>query len=443
MGCRMCKSDATSIGRQVVDCPSESPHVSLRKVEMASHPVESTELIAATNELVAYLRTRADDIGRLLAQRYREEIVEYRSMPDGFIEQDVAPTARKNLEAVLSGLTHHESERASHLEQFRDSAIRRFQQGVPMQALLHAYRLWGHTVWEEVLKAPQTQANPAAALVLAGRIMKHVDLVSTTVAQAYLQKATGVIHDWEMVRRDLVEALIAGNAPERVASHAPAFKLADDARYFVILLRPRPTSPIPEPGTMRVALDAIERRLVAASIPVPLAVIRGEEIVVICRPGDQAVDLRDSTSALAGHFPEFLIGIGRLHSTLTGIARSYVDAQDAILSAPLIADGKPRVYMFADALVEHVLRESAFRDDLVDEAVAPLRTYDKAHRSELVNTLRAYIDGGFNLAQAAVDLQVQPNTVKYRLQRIQALTGYNPMNPRDILLFALALQVKE
>lgn len=194
---------------------------------------------------------------------------------------------------------------------------------------------------------------------------------------------------------------------------------------------------------MRVTLETVESQLVSVSIPVPLAVVRGDEIVVICHPGDPAVDLRASASALAGHFPDFLIGIGRLHSTLPGIARSYVDAQDAILSAPLIADGKPRVYMFADALVEHVLRESAFRDDLVDEAVTPLRTYDKAHRSELVSTLRAYIDGGFNLAQAAVDLQVQPNTVKYRLQRIQALTRYNPLNTRDVLLFALALQVKE
>lgn len=409
---------------------------------MTSHPVESADLTAATNELVAYLRTRADDIGRLLAQRYRDEIVEYRSLPEGFIEQDVAPTARKNLEEVLSGLAHRESEWETHLEQFRDSAIRRFQQGVPMQALLHAYRLWGHTVWEEVQKAPQTQANPAAALVLAGRIMKHVDLVSTTVAQAYLQKASGVIHDWEMVRRDLIEALIAGNAPERVASHAPAFKLADDARYFVILLRPRRTAPAPAPSAMRVALDAIEGHLVAASIPVPLAAVRGEEIVAICQPGEQAVDLRDSLNALAADFSGFLVGVGRVHGALTGIARSYVDAQDAILSAPATVDEKPRVYMFADALVEHVVRASIFRDDLDREAVAPLRAYDRAHGSDLLNTLRAYIGGGFNLAQAAVDLQVQPNTVKYRLQRIQALTGYNPLNPRDILLFALALQVR-
>ncbi len=94
---------------------------------------------------------------------------------------------------------------------FRDSAVRRFHQGVPVQALLHAYRLWGHTVWEQVRQAPQIRNNPELGLVVAGKIMRHVDLVSTAVAQPYLEEASGVIRDREVLRRDLLEALISGN----------------------------------------------------------------------------------------------------------------------------------------------------------------------------------------------------------------------------------------
>lgn len=410
---------------------------------MVSQSVDPDDLVAVTDDLVAYLRSRSEDIGRLLAQRYREEIVEYRSLPEGFIDQDVAPTARRNFEEVLSGLSSGYPERETHLDEFRDSAIRRFQQGVPIQALLHAYRLWGHTVWEEVQRAPQTRTNPEAALVIAGRIMKHVDLVSTTVAQAYLQKASGFIHDREVVRRDLIEALIAGNAPERVASHAPAFKLNDDNKFFVMLLRPRPQTPGLEPGALRAALELIEKQVKGTSIAVLLAVVRGEEIVAVCHSVQgMTVDLRQHANTLATLLSGFLVGVGRTHDGLDGIARSYVDAQDAILSALSVSDERARAYMFADALVEHVVRASTYRDDLNREALAPLRAYDERHRTELVSTLRSYIDGGFNLAQAAADLKVQPNTVKYRLQRIQGLTGYNPLNPRDVLLFALALKVR-
>lgn len=410
---------------------------------MGSESMDPADQAAGTGELVAYLRTRSEDIGLLLARRYREEIVEYRSLPAGFIEQDIAPTARRNFEDVLSGLSPNDPEVEIHLQEFRDSAIRRFQQGVPIQALLHAYRLWGHTVWEEVQKAPQAKANPAAALVIAGRIMKHVDLVSTTVAQAYLQRASGFIHDREMVRRDLIEALIAGNAPERVASYAPAYKISDEGRYFVVLLRQRPGAPASTPGAMRDSLALVEREIAGTSAPIPLAVVRGEEVVAVCHADHgSTVDLRQQANVLAALLGNYLLGVGRPHDGIAGIARSYVDAQDAVLTALSVADTRPRAYMFADALVEHVVRASAFRDDLDREAVAPLRAYDEAHRADLIPTLRSYIDAGFSLAQAAAELQIQPNTVKYRLQRIQNLTGYNPLDPRDVLLFALALMAR-
>lgn len=394
---------------------------------------------AATADLVAHLRGRAAEIGRLLARRYREEIVEYRSLPDGFIEQDVAAIARRNFEDVLSGLSSESPDPETHLQEFRDSAIRRFQQGVPIHALLQAYRLWGHTVWDEVLKAPQTQQNPAAALVLAGRIMKHVDQVSTTVAQAYLQKATGLIHDREIARRDLIEALVTGTAAERVTNYAATFKLDPTGRFFAILLRGR-ISQDPEMSTRLLAgLRAVEDHVASTGPTQFIVCIRGEEIVAVCRADHAVTDaLRQSMDRLAQRVPAFVVGVGRPVDTLLAVDKSYVDAQDAILSAAP-GTGRPRAYLFADALLDHVVRSSNYRADLDKEAIAPLREYDEAHGSGLLPTLRAYIDSGFSLRQAAQDQQVQPNTVKYRLQRVHALTGHDPLNPRDILLFALAL----
>jgi len=75
--------------------------------------------------------------------------VEYRALRGGFIEQDIVPTARQNLLEMLTSLTEGGDIPDERIDWFRASAVRRYHQGVPLQALLHAYRLWGHTVWEE------------------------------------------------------------------------------------------------------------------------------------------------------------------------------------------------------------------------------------------------------------------------------------------------------
>ena len=79
-------------------------------------------------ELVTFLRGRAEEIGELLARQYREEIVEYRSLPEGFIEQDVAPTASQNLEEMLRSIETGEELSPDRLLPFRESAARRFRQ---------------------------------------------------------------------------------------------------------------------------------------------------------------------------------------------------------------------------------------------------------------------------------------------------------------------------
>jgi len=391
--------------------------------------------------LVEYLKQRADDIGELLARRYREDIVEYRSLPEGFIEQDVAPTARRNLEVMLHCIESSEELTSDQLLPFRESAIRRFRQGVPIQALLHAYRLWGHTVWEEVLAAPQTHENPESALALAGMIMKHVDLVSTAVAQSYLSEAAGLIHDREMGRRDLLEALVNGNVP-RISRHAKLHRLEMTGRYQVLLLRWAAGSAAAS-ELLRDSLKIVTARLSEPPLRLALVGVRNEEIVAIqelhAPTGDR---FRARLNDLAAALPNFVLGAGRPHDGLAGVARGYVEAQNAIASAPL-HKSEPRAYLYSDTLLDHLVRTSAFREDLAEETVTPLRNHDAARHTSLLATLRAYVRADFKLVQAAEALRVQPNTVKYRLQKIQEITGHDPFNAEDLTLLALSLRLQD
>lgn len=72
--------------------------------------------------------------------------------------------------------------------------------------------------------------------------------------------------------------------------------------------------------------------------------------------------------------------------------------------------------------------------------LAPLFEYDARHGSELVDTLRVFLDSGSAWQQAATELHVHVNTLRYRIGRIEVLTSrdLSTMHDRVDLFLALA-----
>ncbi len=62
---------------------------------------------------------------------------------------------------------------------------------------------------------------------------------------------------------------------------------------------------------------------------------------------------------------------------------------------------------------------------LGDTLLGALDPGDEFHR-ELAATALAYLDHGRRLDQTATALHVHPNTVRYRLHRLEAITGMSP-----------------
>jgi DNA-binding PucR family transcriptional regulator len=76
---------------------------------------------------------------------------------------------------------------------------------------------------------------------------------------------------------------------------------------------------------------------------------------------------------------------------------------------------------------------------LVDPRLRDLRAQDPV----LVETLRAYLDDFGDVGAAAQTLQVHPNTVRYRVRRIEKLLSTSLADPDVRLLFSLGLRVLE
>jgi DNA-binding PucR family transcriptional regulator len=75
--------------------------------------------------------------------------------------------------------------------------------------------------------------------------------------------------------------------------------------------------------------------------------------------------------------------------------------------------------------------------------IEPLEEHDRTRRSDLVRTLRTYFAAGTNASEAADRLFLHRNSMLYRLERIQKLTGLDLKDDRVALALQLGLLANE
>jgi DNA-binding PucR family transcriptional regulator len=75
--------------------------------------------------------------------------------------------------------------------------------------------------------------------------------------------------------------------------------------------------------------------------------------------------------------------------------------------------------------------------------IEPLQEHDRTRRSDLVLTLRMYFAAGGNASEAADRLFLHRNSMLYRLERIQKLTGLDLKDARVALALQLGLLATE
>jgi hypothetical protein len=75
----------------------------------------------------------------------------------------------------------------------------------------------------------------------------------------------------------------------------------------------------------------------------------------------------------------------------------------------------------------------------IEQIARPLASYDAAHGSRLIDTLRAFLEAGGSVSSTSRALFLHPNTLRHRLTRIEAITGRNPLQFDDRVALAVAM----
>jgi sugar diacid utilization regulator len=266
-----------------------------------------------------------------------------------------------------------------------------------------------------------------------------------TVLAVELARLRGLADTELRVRRELVHDLLTGTGDESAYLRAEALGYDLGQPHQVAVVEVADSSPAQED-----VLHAARRVLRQHQRPGLLGSMAGTVVIVTAAAepataGGQPGGAPDWEALRAGIVAELggsrcRIGVGDAYPRPSGLPRSLREARLALRMQKASGAGE-RTSVFA-AL--DVLRMLAAVDDLTDvEAfvrkwLGTLESYDERKHTGLVKTLIQYLQHGGGYEATSRALSVHRSTLKYRLQRIRELTGFDLGDPETHFNLQLA-----
>jgi sugar diacid utilization regulator len=260
------------------------------------------------------------------------------------------------------------------------------------------------------------------------------------------------------VRDDLVEGLLLGRGrdsgdTDRWAAHLGYDPARDHNVVAIAFDLPAPAAGTALPAASRGDATAQRQRIwesiehfVATRAPEAIVSARESEVVVVTAAPMDARQLAAACLArLAELFPsaKIVIGIGGTCRDPREVARSYAQAQRT--TATLRRLGRAgAVSAFGDLGVLRLLLQVPDLTELrsfAADVLGKLSMHEQEHKSEYLATLACYFRENNSPQRASRILHVHPNTVAYRVKRIEEITGLRLDNYTDRLIAQVALEI--
>lgn len=134
------------------------------------------------------------------------------------------------------------------------------------------------------------------------------------------------------------------------------------------------------------------------------------------------------------------IGAGGIKSGIVNIHDSYNEAMEAI-SLGLMQRNDTRIFLFHKLLLERFM-ENIPRDIRKRfHEVAYSDSLKKVLTDEMLATVLKFFENNLNLSEAARKLYIHRNTLIYRLEKIQRITGFDLRNFDDAVLLKIIIML--
>ncbi|MGO9924733.1 MAG: PucR family transcriptional regulator [Mycobacterium sp.] len=382
-------------------------------------------------ELSKLMLSRAPKLGRAMADLLCRDIDAYR---DGSVvtKDQVAESCAANVAFIFYSLTGGADVDVSPAER---TGIARALAGVPLPAVMTAYRIGFRFMWEETLAAARAAAIPTDAILDAtARIFFAQETFTQAMASAYRQQLTTQILEREEERSALVEALLSRRMTDTQSlwEAADLLRLPTSGPYVVV------AAELPAIG--RLGLPAIENKLSARDVRSAWRLLPDLQVGIVHLKGPKTTDALDTLSQVLREAATARVGISPPFHELA-------ETSDALRFARLAVTGKPSGESLVSVFEDTPLAVAAVSAPEVMAKIKSLllRRFDELpaeERTILLDTFQAWLEAGGSANDTAAKIYCHPNTVRHRLHRIEELTGRSISRPKDLAELCLAFEVE-
>jgi len=363
-------------------------------------------------------RVDLEEVARRMVAVFQAEIPAYRTLPDSMLQGEIMEVTLRNLGMFFRSLADDRGLSDEELEPICESARQRAAEGMPLEDLLHAYRLGGRLGWEALVAAtlPEEQG---LLLPSVARLMEFVDRVSDAVTETYNEERGHLTSDDERRVHELFAGLqhTAPLDPRTIElAHQIAFPVEDRYVPFAIALVDSPAHAHAQLGA------ALRQRGV-------LAVTNGDRVSGLLPQNADPAVLEETHSLRA-------VGPATPRAEL---APMLIDLRMLIdVARHAGRDGDLRLEEFLPELL--LARSPHLAAMLEGRVYGPLESAAEKGGADLLTTLEAFLEAALDRRAAADALHVHPNTLDYRLRRIEELTDLLFADPDAVMLMALAIR---
>jgi hypothetical protein len=380
-------------------------------------------------ELSKLMLTRAPALGEALADRLCREIEAYR---DGTVvtKGEVRASCEANLTFVFHSLSGHANIDVSPAAA---AGTARALAGVPLPAVMTAYRIGFRFMWEETLAAARAAQIPTESMLDAtARVFLAQDTFTQAMTSAYRQQVTTQILEQEEERSALVEALLSRRITDTQSlwEAADLLRLPTSGPYVVV------AAELPAIG--KLGLPAIENKLSTRDIRSAWRLLPDLHVGIV------HMRIRDTISTLTS----VLRQIATVRVGVSPPIDDLAETGSALRFARLAVTGKPSadslVTVFDDTpLAVAAVSAPEVMAKIKSSVLGRLNELPPDERTILLDTFQAWLQAGGSANEAAGKVFCHPNTVRHRLRRIEELTNRSLSRPKDIAELCLAFEVEQ
>ncbi|MBC2878411.1 MULTISPECIES: PucR family transcriptional regulator [Streptomyces] len=386
-------------------------------------PAPSAEIVPVARALLE----RVSALGGLLARRVRAEVESYGDehlLPDAPLYRSCVENLRLPL-LCLAGRAG-----PADLSSARETGRERALQDVPLAGTLHAFRIGFELLWAE-LAAEARRAHDITSdtlLTLSSEVWRLAGAYSDAMAAAYRETAAELAAQREHERSALVEALLTGAITDRSTmwEAARALGLPGSGPFIVV------AADVPAPG--RSALPRIEATLRAGRVPSAWRLLPGQRIGVM---SVLPPDVRSAALAILAR-SEARVGVSPPYDSLRDTPQALRYARLALAALPRAGAGV--VHFDDDPLAMLVAAAPAEAGHIARTVFDEVLALPADERERLLDTLERWFAAGGSAAETGRRLYCHPNTVRYRLRRLEELTGRSLQDPRAVVDLGAALR---